>query len=145
MVISDIPIFPTEANPNIGWLKSQFLLVGNLLIRTWNYSSNDIHDMKVSNKLPVIEMQVLIPTSQVYKDINELTGYKVTTSLVIELPFETSREIAVWDALAQSLMIFSMGDELEGFESFVMIYRSNTPDGVNPQRLTGKKSQHVFY
>ena len=71
-----------------------------------------------------------------FKDINELTGYKVTTSIVVELPFETSHEIAIWDALAQSLMIFSVGGELEGYETFELVYRSNTPDGENPQRLT---------
>lgn len=45
----------------------------------------------------------------------------------------------MWDALAQSLMIFSVGNELEGFEEFHLTYRSNTPDGENPQRLTGEQ------
>ena len=58
---------------------------------------------------------------------------------MFELPFEQSREIAIWDALAQSLMIFSVGDEPEGLETLELVYRSNTPDGENPQRLTGEK------
>ena len=131
MAVSDIPIFPTEAHPNIGWLNKKFLVLGNLIIR--------LRNMSVSTKLylwgGLIKFQKMI---QVSHNLNELTGYKITTSTIIELPFDASREIAIWDALAQSLMIFSINDEPEGFEDLELVYRSNTPDGENPQRLTGE-------
>ena len=90
--------------------------------------------LKYSTKIYRYIHEVCISFLQLYYNINEIAGYKVTTSSVVNLAFPDSREIAVWDALAQSLLIFSVGEELEGFESLDMGYQSNNPNGDNVQQ-----------